>query len=312
MNAVARRRRRHRLFDDQISSSVEMLSRTFATVVAAIGIFLALPPSASAGAKTGYASVNGLEMYYEVHGTGRPLVLLHGALMTIEGFGKLLPSLAQTRQVVAIEQQAHGRTADIDRPFRYEQMADDTAALLREIGIEGADFFGYSMGGAIALQTAIRHPELVRRLVLAAPAYRKDGFYPEVLENIRNLKPEDFAGSPWLEAYTAVAPDPDDWPALVAKVVQLVGEFEDWPREDVQTIEAPALVIVADSDVIRPEHAIELFRLLGGGVPGDLGGLPRSRLAVLPGTTHVSLVDRADWLTPMIEEFLDAPTPEAK
>jgi pimeloyl-ACP methyl ester carboxylesterase len=133
-----------------------------------------------------------------------------------------------------------------------------------------------------------------------------------VLENIHNLKPEDFAGSPWLEAYTAVAPDPDDWPALVAKVVQLVGAFEGWPREDIQAIEAPALVIVADSDVIRPEHAVELFRLLGGGVPGDLGGLPRSRLAGLPGTTHVSLVDRADWLTPMITEFLDAPTSEAK
>jgi pimeloyl-ACP methyl ester carboxylesterase len=289
-----------------------MLRRTFATLVATIAVSLALPTAASAETKTGYASVDGLGMYYEVHGAGRPLVLLHGALMTIEGFGKLLPPLAQTRQVIAIEQQAHGRTADIDRPFSYERMADDTAALLREIGIEGADFFGYSMGGAIALQVAIRDPELVRKLVLAAPAYSKDGFYPEVLENIRNLKPEDFAGSPWLEAYTAVAPDPDDWPALVAKVVQLVGAFEGWPREDNQAIEAPALVIVADSDVIRPEHAVELFRLLGGGVPGDLGGLPRSRLAVLPGTTHVSLVDRADWLTPMITEFLDAPTPEAK
>ena len=122
---------------------------------------------------------------------------------------------------------------------------------------------------------------------------------------------KDFAGSPWHEGYARVAPNPGDWPALIAKVVQLVGAFEGWPREDLQAIEAPALVIVADSDVVRPEHVVELFRL-GGGVPGDLGGLPRSRLAVLPGTTHVSLMDRADWLTPMIEEFLDAPTPEAK
>jgi pimeloyl-ACP methyl ester carboxylesterase len=289
-----------------------MLRRTFATLVATIAVSLALPTAASADTKTGYASVNGLEMYYEIHGTGRPLVLLHGALMTIEGFGKLLPPLAQTRQVIAIEQQAHGRTADIDRPFSYERMADDTAALLREIGIEGADFFGYSMGGAIALQVAIRHPELVRRLVLAAPAYRKDGFYPEVLENIRNLKPEDFVGSPWQEGYARVAPSPEDWPALIAKVRQLVGEFEGWPAADIQAVAAPALVIVADSDVVRPEHAVELFRLLGGGVPGDLGGLPRSRLAVLPGTTHVSLVDRSDWLTPMITEFLDAPMPEPK
>jgi pimeloyl-ACP methyl ester carboxylesterase len=287
-----------------------MLRRTFATLVATIAVSLALPTSASA--ETGYASVGGLEMYYEIHGTGRPLVLLHGALMTIEGFGKLLPPLAQTRQVIAIEQQAHGRTADIDRPFSYERMADDTAALLREIGIEGADFFGYSMGGAIALQVAIRHPELVRRLVLAAPAYSKDGFYPEVLENIRNLKPEDFAGSPWQEGYARVAPNPEDWPALIAKVRQLVGEFEGWPAADIRAIAAPALVVVADSDVVRPEHAVEIFRLLGGGVPGDLGGLPRSRLAVLPGTTHATLVDRADRLTPMITEFLDAPLPEPK
>lgn len=284
--------------------------QTSGALVAVIGICLAVP--ASAETKTGYAPVNGLEMYYESHGEGPPLVLLHGALMTIEGFGELVPSLAKTRQVIAVEQQAHGRTADIDRPFRYEQMADDTAALLRQLGIEEADLFGYSMGGAIAMQMAIRHPELVRRLVLAAAASSKDGMYPEVLENIRNLTPEDFAGSPWQESYASVAPDPDDWPTLVDKVVQLVGEFEGWPPEDIAAIEAPALVVVADADVVRPEHAIELFRLLGGGVPGDLGGLPRSRLAVLPGTTHVTLVERAEWLTPMVTEFLDAPMPQAE
>ena len=191
-------------------------------------------------------------------------------------------------------------------------MADDTAALLRELGIEHADLFGYSMGGGIALQVAIRHPDLARKLVLAAPAYGPDGLYPEVLENIRNLKPEDFAGSPWQEGYARVAPDLEDWPTLIAKVRRLVGEFEGWPAAAIEAIEAPALVIVADADVVRPEHAVELFRLLGGCVAGDLAGLPRSQLAVLPGTTPVSLVERADWLTPMTTEFLDAPMPEAK
>jgi pimeloyl-ACP methyl ester carboxylesterase len=243
-------------------------------------------------------------MYYEIHGAGRPLVLLHGALMTIEGFKELLPSLAETRQVIAVEQQAHGRTPDIDRPLRYEQMADDTAALLRQLGIEQADFFGYSMGGGIALQIAIRHPDLGRRLVVAAANYDPAGYYPEVLEGIQDLKPEDFAGSPWLEAYARVAPNPEDWPALLDLW------FEGWPREDIASIAAPALVIVGDSDVVRPEHAVEMFRLLGGGVPGDLAGPPRSRLAVLPGTTHVTLVDRADWLTAMVTEFLDAPMPK--
>lgn len=281
-------------------------------IAVAVGMSVTSSASAFVQAKSGYASVNGLDMYYEIHGAGRPLVLLHGALMTIEGFDKLLPSLAKTRQVIAVEQQAHGRTADIDRPFRYEQMADDTAALLRKLDIEQADFFGYSMGGSIALQVAIRHPKLVRKLVIAASAYGPNGLYPQVLENIRNLKPEDFAGSPWLDAYASVAPDPEDWPTLLAKVRELVGEFEGWPAADIGAIEAPALVIVADSDVVRPEHAVELFRLLGGGVAGDLAGLPRSQLAVLPGTTHVSLVGRADWLTPMVTQFLDAPMPAAK
>jgi pimeloyl-ACP methyl ester carboxylesterase len=229
--------------------------------------------------------------------------------MTIEGFGELLPALARSRQVIAVEQQAHGRTADIDRPLRYEQMAEDTAALLRELGIEQADFFGYSMGGGVALQIAIRHPDLVRRLVLAAANYDPDGYYPEVLEAIQDLKPEDFVGSPWQEAYERMAPNPEDWPALLDKIKDLDLWFEGWLREDIAAIEAPALVIVGDSDVVRPEHAVDLFRLLGGGVPSDLGGLPRSRLAVLPGTTHVTLVERVDWLLPMVTAFLDAPMP---
>jgi pimeloyl-ACP methyl ester carboxylesterase len=290
-----------------------MLLRGGIVIAAAVAVCLAAPAPASAQTEqSGYASVNGLDMYYEIHGAGRPLVLLHGALMTIEGFEQLLPSLAQSRQVIAIEQQAHGRTADIDRPFRYEQMADDTAALLSELDIEQADFFGYSMGGAIALQVAIRHPELVRKLVIAASAYGPDGVYPQMLDNIRKLKPEEFEGSPWLDAYASVAPDPEGWPTLLGKVRELVGGFEGWPAEDIRSIEAPALVIVADSDVVRPEHAVELFRLLGGGVAGDLAALPRSQLAVIPGTTHVSLLGRADWLSPMATQFLDAPMPEAK
>jgi pimeloyl-ACP methyl ester carboxylesterase len=285
--------------------------------VLALALCLTAPAAAFAqtgaqGERTGYASVNGLDMYYEIHGAGPPLVLLHGALMTIDGFGQVLPALAENRQVIAVEQQAHGRTADIDRPFSYEQMADDTALLLQQLGIEQADVFGYSMGGAVALQIAMDHPQLVRKLVVGAAAYSNDGVYPEVLEGIEKLKPEDFAGSSWQESYARVAPNPEDWPALLAKVQQLDKEFQGWSPEAIASIEAPALVIVGDSDIVRPEHAVEMFRLLGGGVPGDLGGLPRSQLAVLPGTTHVTLVDRADWLASMIAGFLDAPMPKAE
>ncbi len=264
-----------------------------------------------------YAEVNGLNMYYEIHGAGEPLVVLHGAYMTIDAMGEVVPSLAETRQVIAVELQGHGHTADIDRPLSYEQMADDTAALLRHVGIEQADVFGYSMGGAAALQVAIRHPEVVRKLVVASASYTSDGMYPELLAMIPTITPEAFAGSPIEEAYLRTAPNPEDFPNLVAKLRQLDMESYAWPPEDIQGIVAPTLLIIGDSDAIRPEHAVELFRLLGGGVMGDLAGLPKSQLAVLPGTTHFvppgsAVLDRADWLVAMIGEFLDSPVPEGQ
>ena len=230
-------------------------------------------------AKGSYATVNGLKMYYEIHGEGEPLVLLHGALSTIEvDFGQVLPTFAETRQVIAIEQQAHGHTADIDRPLSYEQMADDTAALLQQLNIENADFFGYSMGGGIALQIAIRHPDLVRKLVVAAATYNSGGYHPRILAGEQTMKPEDLAGSPFQEAYARTAPNPEAWPALIAKVQQLDGQIQDWLPQDIQAIAAPTLLIYGDADVVRPEHAVELFRLRGGGVAGDIAGRPNSHM----------------------------------
>lgn len=273
----------------------------------------AAPTDTGSQARGQYATVNGLKMYYEIHGTGQPLVLLHGGLSNIEtDFGKVLPVLARTRQVIAIEQQAHGHTSDTDRPLNAAHMADDTAELLRQLTIENADFFGYSMGAGIALQMAIRHPELVRKLVLAAPAYTREGFYPEVLSGIESLKPQDLAGSPWQAAYARIAPNPEHWDTLVAKASHGSWVRQSSPLAAIRSIRAPALIIIGDSDVIRPEHIVELFRLLGGGVAGDLTGLPPSQLAVLPGTTHVTLVQRTDWLLSMIQPFLDGPMPEQK
>jgi pimeloyl-ACP methyl ester carboxylesterase len=264
-----------------------------------------------------YAEVNGLRMYYEIHGTGQPLVVLHGAFMTIGAMGAFVPELAEARQVVAVESQGHGHTADVDRPFSYEQMADDVAALLRHLGIEQADVFGYSMGGGVALQVAIRHPEVVRKLVVASASYTSDGMQPELLEMVPTITPEAFAGSPIEEDYLRTAPNPDDFPNLVAKLKRLDMEPFAWPPENIQGIAAPTLLIIGDSDAIRLEHAVELFRLLGGGgVMGDLAGLPKSQLAVLPGTAHFvppgsAVLDRADWLVSMIGAFLDTPLPEA-
>jgi len=264
-------------------------------------------------AQTGYAPVNGLEMYYEVHGTGRPLVLLHGNLSAINvDFGRILPSFAKSRQVVAVEQQAHGHTADIDRPLSIRLWAEDTVALLRHLGIEQADLFGYSSGSAVAMQIAIEHPELVGKLVLASASYRLDGLHPGLLDGIQQLQPEHLAGTPFQEEYARIAPNPDDWPTLISKIKQMDADLPEWSPEDIQAIKAPTLLIIGDSDIVRPEHAVEMFRLLGGGVVGDIAGLPRSRLAVLPGTTHITLVHRGDWLSSMVGEFLDAPAPDAE
>ena len=257
-----------------------------------------------------YAEVHGLKMYYEIHGAGFPLVLLHGGLSTIgTSFGKVLPGLARERQDIAIEQQAHGHTADIDRPLTYRQMAEDTVTLLSHIGIEQADFFGYSIGGGIAMQIAIEHLSLVRKLVVATPISTADGFQPGVLAGMEALQPEHLAGSPFQEEYERSAPNPQDWPTLVAKTKQLDREFVDWSPKAIASIKAPTMLIAGDSDIVRPEHVVELFRLLGGGVSGDHVGLPHAQLAVLPGTTHITLVDRAEWLVSMIREFLDAPLP---
>jgi len=285
-----------------------MCSRTLIATFALMVLAVNAVADENTKVKAVYAEVHGFKMYYRIEGSGRPLVLLHGALSNIDtDFGKLLPELAKQRQVIAVEQQAHGRTADIDRPLGYAQMADDTAELLRQLKIERADFFGYSMGGGIALELAMRHPGLVRKIVWAGGAsYSPDGLYPVIRDGAKDLKPELLAGSPWQKAYAGMAPDPTKWSVLVSKVRDLDMHFAGWKSEEVRSIQVPALLIVGDSDIVRPEHVTEMFRLLGGGVPGDVSGLPRSQLTVLPGTTHVTVLDRTGWLLSMVTAFLDA------
>jgi pimeloyl-ACP methyl ester carboxylesterase len=255
--------------------------------------------------RSGYAPVNGLKMYYEIHGTANgnnpPLVLLHGGGSTINtSFGKVLQSFAKTRQVIAFEQQGHGHTADIDRPFSFEQSADDAVALLRYLKVENADFFGYSNGGNIALQIAIRHPESVRKLVVASAMFKRDGLYPEFWESMKRATLQSMPAE-LREAYLRVAPHPEQLPTFHDKCARRMLEFKDWRPEDIQKIGAPTMVMIADGDIVRPEHAVEMFRLL-----------PHGRLAVLPGTDHMTLVNRADWQVSMIEAFLDAPVAKQK
>src|SRR6476661_2847675 len=201
--------------------------------------------------QTGYAPVNGLNMYYEIHGTGQPLVLLHGAFSAIgTSFDALLPGLAKTRQVIGFEMQAHGRTADIDRPLSMEQMADDTAAALKHLGIDQADIFGYSMGAGIALQVAIRHPDVVRKLVFMSATYTLSGVHPGLMEGLGAMKPEMMYGSPWHEEYMRIAPRPEDFARLFAKKTQMDQQIKDVPAEAIRAIKVPVLLIIGDSDLV--------------------------------------------------------------
>jgi pimeloyl-ACP methyl ester carboxylesterase len=270
-------------------------------------------PNDTAGAHTGYAPVNGLNMYYEIHGEGQPLVLLHGAFSAIgTSFQHVLPGLAETRKLVGLEMQAHGHTADIDRPLSPEQMADDTVAAIQHLGIDKADFFGYSMGSDVALHVVVRHPDVVRKLVLASATYTLSGVHPGLMDGLAEMKPEMMFGSPWHEEYLRIAPRPEDFAVLFEKKTQMDRELKDFSAETISAITAPTLLVIGDSDLVRPEHAVEMFRLLGGGVFGDTpAGLPASQLAVLPGTSHVTLVDRADLLLAIIPPFLDGPVPQA-
>jgi pimeloyl-ACP methyl ester carboxylesterase len=254
---------------------------------------------------SGYVKVGALQMYHERLGGGPPLVLLHGAFGTIEScFAGLLPALARHFEVIAVELQGHGRTRDIPRPLGYVEMAADTAALLRALDIPRAHVVGYSMGGAVGMQLALDRPELVDHLVFAGgAAFNPSGEYPELRAAFEPFDPHELDGSRWHEAYRQVAPDPEAWTSLVVKINELDRAGASWPRRRLAGLEAPTLLINGDGDIVRPEHAVEMFRLLGGGMLGD-GVVPRAQLALLPGTSHEGVLDRVDWLSSMIVAFL--------
>lgn len=260
----------------------------------------------SSNSTSHYADINGLHMYYEIHGNGQPLVLIHGGMSAIgTSFGSVLPKLAEQRQVIAVELQGHGRTADIDRPFSYEAFADDIAALIQELKLAQPDVMGYSVGAGTALMLALRHPGVVRRLVLAAVSYNDSAIYPEVKAMSGSITPEMMEGSPFHEEYVTLAPHPEAWPQFVAKTADFEHVKQDWPADKIQALGLPAFLIAGDSDIIMPEHTIALFRLLGGGVPGDMGVMADSRLAILPATTHVTLMEHPQ-IPAMVHDFLEA------
>lgn len=311
-----------------------MQRRALLAAMAATGVTLAAPIMASAQTDTGtatatsrgvdvtqtypitgYAPINGLQIYYEIHGSGgTPLLLLHGGIVGSVTFAPLLPGLSANRQVITIDLQGHGHTRDIDRPLREETMADDVAGVLAHMEIEQADLLGYSMGGGVALQTAFRHPEIVRKLIIVSATMRHDGSYPEVLAQLDQLE----SNAPQLGAQVAQSPlatvyPEADWETLFAKAGEMASRDYDWSA-NVAAITAPSMLIFADADSIRPEHMVEFYKLLGGGQrdAGLDGSLrPTSRLAILPGTTHYDILTFPGFAD-IVTAFLDAPLPDAE
>jgi pimeloyl-ACP methyl ester carboxylesterase len=256
-----------------------------------------------------YADVNGLHMYYETHGEGRPLVLLHGGLMSNETFGPVIPILVGAgHRVIAPDLQGHGRTADIDRPIDHRLMADDIAALIRALGLDKPDLVGYSLGGGVAFWTAVKHPELVGRLVMVSANIRRDAIYPEMLgqqEQVGAAAAEFMKETPMYQLYERVAPRPEDFPRLLDKIGALMAQDFDFSRE-VSGLQVPTMVVCADADMAPPSHYVEVFGLLDGG-KRDGGWMNEGRpkgghaLAILPGLTHYSIGD-----SPLLAEAVNA------
>ena len=268
----------------------------------------------SAAPQTGYAPVNGLQMYYEIHGSGgTPLLLLHGGLFNIDlQFGELLPSLAAGRQVIAADFQAHGRTNDIDRPLGTQGLASDVVGLLQHLDVPQVDVFGFSVGGAVALYLAIKHPELIRKAIISSVSFHPDGDRPENAEAVGEMKVEMIAGTPMEQEYLAKSPHPDreHLQVLLNKLGSYDTGASGWSDDDIRGIAAPTLITVGDCDAVKLEHAVRFLQLRGGDVNGDFVGVPTSQLAVFPGTTHFFGLARTDLVRDVALTFLDAPMPD--
>jgi len=255
------------------------------------------------------ARVNGIELAYQVIGTGSPLVLLHGGFGSVEMFGPNVDLLAAGRRVIGVDLQSHGRSPAADRPMRFEAMGDDIAALIKVLGLERTAVMGFSLGGAVALRTAIQHPEVVERLVLVSAVFKRGGWHPEMTAGMDAMGPETaepLKHSPMYDAYVRIAPRKEDWPVLVTQLTTALKIDYDWSAE-VAKLPMPVMIVAGDADGLPPSHAVEMFGLLGGGkrdANWDRSGMTRHRLAILPGLTHYD-INVSPLLAQVVIPFLD-------
>ncbi|WP_341908433.1 alpha/beta hydrolase [Fluviicola taffensis] len=256
-------------------------------------------------AASGYAPVNGLKVYYEVYGEGRPIVLLHGAFMTIDmNWGELIPELSKTRKVIAIELQGHGHTPFSDRKLSRVTLASDVEKIMDYLKVDSADIVGYSFGGSVAYQLAIQSPKRVGKLVIISSTYKSDGWLPEVTNAFKEMKPELFTDTPMQTAYDAVAPDKTNWTKFLEQMIALAGEPYNMGETNIAKITSPVLLIAGDNDGLDKIELIKTYRLLGGDVLGDFVGMPKSQLAIVPSQGHVSLMMQTKTLWNYLDGFL--------
>ena len=256
-------------------------------------------------ANSGYVPVNDLKVYYEVYGEGRPIILLHGAFMTIEGnWGQLIPELSKTRKVIAIELQGHGHTPFSDRKLSHATLASDVAGVMDHLKIDSADVVGYSFGGSVAYQFAIQSPKRLRKLVIISSTYKSSGWRPEIANAFKNMKPEMFENSPMKAAYDAIAPDKTKWTKFLEQMFAFAGTPFDLGDANIAKISAPVLIISGDNDGLDKVELMKTYQLLGGGVSADLAPMPKSHLAVVPSQSHVGLMMQTKIILGYLNGFL--------
>ena len=257
-------------------------------------------------ADSGYAPVNGIKVYYEVYGEGKPIILLHGAFMTIaDNWGQLIPELSKTRKVIAIEMQGHGHTPFSDRKLNIATLASDVGGVMDYLKIDSADIVGYSMGGSVAYQFTIQNPKRVKKLVIISSTYKSTGWRPEIANAFKNMKPEMFANSPMKAAYDAVAPDKTKWTQFIEQMLAFIGTTFDMGDSNIAKITSPVLIISGDNDGLDKIELMKTYQLLGGGVSADMGPMPKSHLAVVPSQGHVSLMMQTAIILNYLNNFLN-------
>lgn len=268
--------------------------------------------------KNGYVSVNGIDIYYQVYGdlgtSERPLLILHGSFMSAESMAPLAERFAETRPVIVIAQRGHGRTGDAPGPITYEKLADDAAGVLEELGVETADVLGYSMGGTVAIAMSVRHPKRVGEQVIISAPYRRDGWYPEVLEAFAKWTPEMFTGTPLEAEYKRLSPTPEAFTTLVKEIKAMEARPYGWSEDEIRAIDGKTMIIIGDADGVELKHAFKLFKLRGGvntevAAKGFMTKAPEARLAILPATTHIGMMARIELLVKLITPFLENATP---